>query len=220
MENPKTDPSEKGRKKFWGAGLEAVDEADRLILSNRWLIIVVFFIGILLIVQFWTFSRLSDQLVAKIQLPPYDGSNDFSVGLNDADDKYFFLMGEYIIKRASNFTPETVEGHLNEATQFMTRSIYIQNKNTFEKFIKSVKTNQIRQTFEPILDRSHESIKRLKGNQVEFKQKGTAFQKIGKITTLQKDCEYTVILYREGGKTHEEGLSTTCFDGSTTQLSE
>lgn len=214
------DPSEKGRQRFWAGGIEAVDETDRLITSNRWLIALSMIIGFLLVVQFWTFSRLSDNLVANIQMPPYNGSNDMAVGLNDADDKYFYLMGEYIIRRASNFNPETVEGHLTEATQFMARSIYIQNKNIFEKFIKSVKTNQIRQTFDPILDRSHESIKRLKGNQVEFKQKGTAFQKIGKATSLQKDCEYTVILYREGGRTHEEGLSTTCFDGSTAQLSE
>jgi len=217
---PEQERSEKGRYGYFAAGTESVDEVDRLITSNRWLIILVILFGFLLIIQFWTFSRLSDNLVAKIQLPPYDGSNEMAVGLSDADDKYFYLMGEYIIKRASNFTPDTVEGRLEEATQFMTRSIYIQNKNTFEKFIKFVKTNQIRQTFDPILDRNHESIKRLKGNQVEFKQRGTVFQKIGKSTTLQKDCEYTVILYREGGKTHEEGLSTTCFDGGTTQLSE
>lgn len=206
--------------RYFMAGEDAVDEADRAVLSNRTLLVLVWLFAILCVLSFWGMTSLTENLRTTVMMPPYDGTNDMEVGLTEADDKYYTLWGEYLTKRAANFDPDNIEQRLFDATSIMKRSLYLQNSTNFKKFILSMKTNQVRQSFETTLGVNESKIKKMKNGQVEFVQHGTATQKIGKTTVLKKDCDYTVVLYMEGGKIYEEGLKTNCFDSNTSELSQ
>lgn len=193
---------------FMFAGKEAADEATRAVLSNRTLIFLSGLFILLALLSFWGYVRLSQNITVKVVMPGYE---EMIVGQDSANDEYFKIWGNALVRYASNFDQDNVEERIYQATKLFKRSKYLEEKHKFENFVESVKANRIRQEFRPYEGKNEWGIKRISRSHVEYFQKGMATQFVGRGTPIQKECSYKIVLYVEGGQVYEDAFSTDCF---------
>ena len=194
---------------FLFAGKEAADEAARAVLSNRTLIFISSLLVVLTLLSFWGYVRLSQNLTVRVIMPGYE---DMLIGQDSANDEYFRVWGNMIVRYAANFDQDNIDERMALATKLFKKEKYFEEKHKFENFLSAIKSNRIKQEFRPYEGKNEWGVNKLTKSQVEFFQKGVATQYVGKSDPIEKECEYRVVLLIEGGQIYEDALSTNCFD--------
>lgn len=217
----------KEEEEIFFAGREQVDLYDRAILTNRWLWTLALFSFFVIVALISGYISLRDEVNTKISLPPY---GDFKVYRDKADDTYFRVWGEYLIREGSEFDPDTISKTIKKSTALMKHSTFLQHKPKFDAFSVSVITNQVRQKFEPYRGPNDSGVERVKASSVRgesaqkevyrFWSRGKARQRIGLGPEYTRECEYWTFLYLENFAIYQDGFGTNCFDGPNVELSK
>ena len=196
------------------AGEEFISVVDKYksITQYLWRIIVIE--SIVIVFLAFGYFELKETTRVQVELPSkliYKYTPIVVAGISGANDEYFKMWGNYIIKELSNINYENVSQKLKLLSKMMHPQDYVSEKAKFNGLEKYITNSLLQQKFKitdsklVVISKENDLIK-----ESVIIVKGDANQLIGK-NPLSKECSYKVKFEYQQGVIYVKKFTTDCF---------
>ena len=192
------------------SGKRYLDQLDYLIERNRLLIFFVLFQIAVIIMLIIGYLGLKKDLVLRVDIPPkFYQTGMLYVGSMKANDLYYKVWGEYLVRELANFSPDTIGKHLNNVLYMLDPDKVTFYQHLFAKKLQSVTENQMVREFIP----STVSVESDNGENGTVIVKGVAKENIGNgLSISYKKCTYTLKMKIENYHLFVESIDEQCIE--------
>lgn len=192
------------------SGKRYLDQLDYLLERNRLLIFFALFQIAVIIMLIVGYFGLKKDLVLRVDIPPklYQ-TGTLYVGSIKANDLYYKVWGEYLVRQFANFSSDTIGKHLNNVLYMLDPDKVTFYQHLFAKKLQSVTENQMVREF----TQTSISVKSDSGENGVVTIKGVAKENIGNgLSISYKKCIYTLKMKVENYHLFVESIDEKCFE--------